>query len=424
MSDRKKNPDIYRHSRYYARQRQLRLRLAAAVGGFCILLLVLAVLNGTHSRRSTRSVQDSQQVSSRTEAGSQEQASSSSGPEDSSAPAAQNPEEGVEKEDAPSPAPEKVTLKLSVIGDCTLGTDEYFDWDSSLNNYFDMYGPEYFFRNVRDIFSEDDLTIGNFEGTLTYSEEREDKQFAFKGDPAMVSILTEGKVEAVNTANNHSHDYGYQSYEDTLKALDNAGLVNFGYDKTAVMDVKGVKVGLVGIYELDDHLMREQQLRDNIQKVKDAGSQLIVVIFHWGNELEEVPDTNQLTLGRLAVDLGAHLVCGHHPHVVQGIETYKGKNIVYSLGNFCFGGNTLPTDMDTMIYQQTFTITPEGVQEDPAYNVIPCSVSSEDWINNYQPTPASGEDADRIMQKIQERSSWIPEPAVTVDTNSLPGMAL
>ena len=90
----------------------------------------------------------------------------------------------------------------------------------------------------------------------------------------------------------------------------------------AVMDVKGIKVGLVGIYELYDHLEREQQLKDNIAKVKADGAQLIVVIFHWGNETETVPDSNQTTLGRIAIDEGADLVCGHHPHVL----TYRRGN--------------------------------------------------------------------------------------------------
>ena len=124
-------------------------------------------------------------------------------------------------------------------------------------------------QNVKSIFSADDLTIANFEGTLTDSTEREDnkkKSFAFKAPASYASILTNGSVEAVNTANNHSHDYGDQGFEDTLTALDNAGIVHFGYDETAVMDIKGVKVGLVGIYELNDHLGREQQLKDNIAK--------------------------------------------------------------------------------------------------------------------------------------------------------------
>lgn len=302
-----------------------------------------------------------------------------------------------------------VSLTLSVVGDCTLGTDETFDYDTSLNAYYENYGADYFLQNVRSIFSADDLTIANFEGTLTDSDEREDKTFAFKAPASYASILSGSSVEAVNTANNHSHDYGDQGFDDTLAALDDAGIVHFGYDETAVMDIKGIKVGMVGIYELYDHLDREQQLKDNIAKVQADGAQLIVVIFHWGNETETVPDSNQTTLGRMAIDLGADLVCGHHPHVLQGIETYKGKNIVYSLGNFCFGGNSSPSDMDTMIYQQTFTIDADGVKNDNVTNIIPCSISSAayDGYNNYQPTPAEGDEATRILEKINERSSWI-----------------
>lgn len=301
-----------------------------------------------------------------------------------------------------------VSLTVSVVGDCTLGTDETFDYSTSLNSYFDSYGSSYFLQNVKPIFSADDLTIANFEGTLTESDAREDKTFAFKAPASFAKILTDGNVEAVTTANNHSHDYGEQGFTDTLNALDSEGITHFGYDETAVMDIKGVKVGLVGIYELKDHMERAQQVKDNIAKVKEEGAQLVIVIFHWGNEKEEVPDSNQMALGRLAIDEGADLVCGHHPHVLQGIETYKGKNIVYSLGNFCFGGNSAPSDMDSMIFQQTFTITEDGVQADNVTNIIPCSISSEYGYNNYQPTPAEGEEAQRIKNKIEERSALIP----------------
>lgn len=302
---------------------------------------------------------------------------------------------------------EPVQLTVSVVGDCTLGTDENFGYDSSLNAYFDSYGKDYFLKNVRDIFSGDDLTIANMEGTLTNSTSRQDKQFAFKAPPEYAGILSGSSVEAVNMANNHSRDYGEGSFSDTLTALDEAGIVHFGYEETAVMDVKGIQVGLVGIYELNDHLGCAELMKKNIHKVKDEGADLIIVIFHWGNEKEQIPDSNQTTLGRMAVDEGADLVCGHHPHVLQGIEEYKGKNIVYSLGNFCFGGNSAPSDTDTMIFQQTFTIDENGVKADNVTNIIPCSISSASGYNNYQPTPAEGDEKERIMQKIQERSSWI-----------------
>lgn len=385
--------DIYKKSKYYQEKRQ-KLLIATGIGIFVLVfILILAGIRGCSNYISSRQAAAKKTVSMNASEDSSQKASSDSQNTDSSNATVSSP----------------VSLTLSVVGDCTLGTDETFDYDTSLNAYYENYGADYFLQNVKDIFSTDDLTIANFEGTLTDSDEREDKTFAFKAPASYASILTGGSVEAVNTANNHSHDYGDQSFDDTLAALDDAGIVHFGYDETAVMDVKGIKVGLVGIYELYDHLEREQQLKDNIAKVKADGAQLIVVIFHWGNETETVPDSNQTTLGRIAIDEGADLVCGHHPHVLQGIETYKGRNIVYSLGNFCFGGNSSPSDMDTMIYQQTFTIDADGVKKDNVTNIIPCSISSAayDGYNNYQPTPAEGDEATRILGKINERSSWI-----------------
>lgn len=385
--------DIYKKSKYYQEKRQ-KLLIATGIGIFVLVfILILAGIRGCSNYMSSRQAAAKKTVSMNASKDNSQKASSDSQNTDSSNATVSSP----------------VSLTLSVVGDCTLGTDETFDYDTSLNTYYENYGADYFLQNVKDIFSADDLTIANFEGTLTDSDEREDKTFAFKAPASYASILTGGSVEAVNTANNHSHDYGEQSFNDTLAALDDAGIVHFGYDETAVTDVKGIKVGLVGIYELYDHLEREQQLKDNIAKVKADGAQLIVVIFHWGNETETVPDSNQTTLGRIAIDEGADLVCGHHPHVLQGIETYKGKNIVYSLGNFCFGGNSSPSDMDTMIYQQTFTIDADGVKKDNVTNIIPCSISSAtyDGYNNYQPTPAKGDEATRILGKINERSSWI-----------------
>ena len=381
----KRKRKMVKKSRYY-RERQLRILYIGIGAGILLLILILSfAVKGCSSRKS--------------------KAASSS--------KAENISQTGSLTVTPEPKMDPISLTLSVVGDCTLGTDEYFDYDTSLNAYYENYGADYFMANVKSIFSKDDLTIANFEGTLTESTEREDKQFAFKAPASYANILTAGSVEAVNTANNHSHDYGEESFNDTLKALDTANILHFGYDETAVTEVKGVKVGLVGIYELNDHLGREEQLKQNIAKVKQDGAQLIVVIFHWGNEKEEVPDENQKTLGHLAIDEGADLVCGHHPHVLQGIEEYKGKNIVYSLGNFCFGGNAYPSDMDTIIFQQTFTIDQNGVKDDNVTNIIPCSISSDSDYNNYQPTPAEGEEATRIMQKIQKRSSWIKDGTVS-----------
>ena len=302
---------------------------------------------------------------------------------------------------------EPAEILLSFTGDCILGTDEFFAWDTGLPAYYDLYGSEYFLKNVRSIFEEDDLTIVNMEGTLTEETTRVDKQFAFKGDPEYVKILTSSSVEAANVANNHSHDYGEKSFQDTVQTLEENGIKTFGYDDVAVLEVKGIRVGMFGIYELDDHLERIPQVKQDIAKLKDQNVDIIVAVFHWSNELVTVPDENQVTLAHLAIDEGADVVVGHHPHVVQGIDEYKGKMIAYSLGNFCFGGNTHPTEMDTFIFQQKFILDGKRNITGSEYKVIPCRVSSETTYNNYQPTPLVGEEAKETMDKIEERSQEI-----------------
>ena len=301
-----------------------------------------------------------------------------------------------------------VSFTISAVGDCTFGTDENFAYEGSMPAKYDEVGDfNYFFENVKSVFEADDLTIVNFEGTLTDSTTREDKQFAFKADKSYAEILTDGFVEAANLANNHSKDYGEQSYNDTMDALDEAGITNFGYDRVAIKKVKGIKVGLVGTYVLADGLGVKDSMEKNIQDLKDEGAQVIIASFHWGEEKAEYPNDVQVELAHAAIDAGADLVLGHHPHVLQGIEQYKGKNIVYSLGNFCFGGNMYPSDMDTMIFQQTFTLKGGKLQEDNVTNIIPCSVSSVEDYNNYQPTPAAGEKETEILNKITQRSQGL-----------------
>ncbi|MBE5038916.1 CapA family protein [Ructibacterium gallinarum] len=297
-------------------------------------------------------------------------------------------------------------ITISCAGDCTLGTDVSFG-GRTLPVEAEAQGNDYswFFRNVKPIFASDDLTIVNMEGTLTTGGSREDKTFAFRGDPAYVNILTKGSVEAVTLANNHSRDYGEISFTDTKKYLEEAGITWFENLNTAVKEVKGVKVGLIGLYALNG--TAESNLPKAMEQVKQEGAELIVVQVHWGVEGSTVPEQSQIALAHAAVDAGADLVIGHHPHVMQGIEEYRGRMIVYSMGNFCFGGNQNPRDKDTMIYQQTFTLRDGKVQDKLDYVVYPCSISSESNRNNYQPTPAEGSEKERIQKKIQQLSDEV-----------------
>ena len=308
---------------------------------------------------------------------------------------------------APSPStqPEGTSITLSFVGDITLSSYEGASYSGSFEEYYDNYGTGYFFQNVKSIFEGDDLTVANFEGTLTTSENRANKEWIFKADPSYVSILTQGGIDCVNVANNHIMDYGDEGYVDTLAALDKAGIQRFGGDYTTIVDVKGIQVGFSGIYECETGLDCKEQAVSNVKKLKDAGAQIIICEFHWGDENSYTPNDIHTVLAKAVIDEGADLVIAHHPHVLQGIATYQGKYICYSLGNFCFGGNSVCNDKDTAIFQQTFTLVNGQVSEDTDYTIIPCSISTDTQTNTYCPTPASGEDAQRILTKIYDMSA-------------------
>ncbi len=323
-------------------------------------------------------------------------------------------EQTAKEEVQPQPDPivietqEDIEITISTAGDFVLGTDDNHAGGATfVRKYNEVQDPSYFLKNVQSVFAKDDLTIVNFEGTLTHLTTRQDKEFAFRGEPEYVKILTQGSVEAVNLANNHSRDYGMQSLEDTKQFLSEAGVTHFGYEETAIVDCKGVKIGLIGIYVLPDGLGRMQQLKNHIAKVKAEGAVITIVNFHWGIEREYYPNSVQKQLAHAAIDNGADLVIGEHPHVLQGIETYNGKKIVYSLGNFCYGGHKNPSDKDTMIFQQKFTIRDGQILSYEDVNVIPCSLSSVTNLNNYQPTILEGAEAERVLNKIQEISEGI-----------------
>lgn len=314
--------------------------------------------------------------------------------------------DGVSDVSCPVLVSEERTVTISAIGDCTLGTDASFNTDTNFDAFDAVNGHGYFFQNVEAVLENDDATFANLEGPLTTSDTKTTvEQYAFKGDPAYTEVLKNGSVDVVTLANNHINDYGAQGLEDTKSALEEAGIDYCIEDEIAMKDVNGIPTAFIGIYELNDGIQCESRVQETISRAKNRGAQLVIVAFHWGSERSNQPDETQQSLAHTAIDSGADLVVGHHPHVLQGIEKYNGKYIVYSLGNFCFGGNSAPSDMDTIIFRQTFSVARSGVRTDDNIEIIPCSISSADGYNNYQPTPASGTEAERILGRLNEYSS-------------------
>lgn len=299
-----------------------------------------------------------------------------------------------------------VTITISAAGDVTLGNYLNQDYSYSFDQTYDQVEDEgYFFENVYDIFSSDDLTLVNLEGPLTNAEEiRQEKDYVIKGRPEYAALLKYGSIEAVGLANNHILDYKEQGLLDTVEAVREQG-ITYAYDSNVgIYEAKGIKIGYVAISQVSRGNAMEKTIKNGIEKLKEENADIIIAFCHWGIEREYYPEEYQQYLGKLCIDWGADVVLGSHPHVIQGIEEYNGKFIVYSMGNFCFGGNRNPSDKDSMIFQQTFTFVDGEKQNDTDIRVIPCSVSSVSDRNNYQPTPATGSEAERIINRINEYS--------------------
>lgn len=301
---------------------------------------------------------------------------------------------------------EVITITITAAGDVSMGNYVGQDYAWSFRQMYETVEDQsYFLENVYDIFSQDDMTIVNLEGVLTFSEElNPGRTYNIKGDPEYADILTCGSVEAVSMANNHRLDFGENGTKDTLAALEPTGIV-YAYDtNVGIYETKGIRIGFVSVNEIGWGQGVEKLMKDGITKLQEEEVDLILACCHWGIEREFYPTEFQQQFGRECIDLGADLVIGHHPHVLQGVEEYQGKYIIYSLANFCFGANRNPSDKDTMIAQQTFTFIDGERQEESEFHIIPCSITSDSSRNDYRPTPAEGDEALRIIGRVNEYS--------------------
>lgn len=316
-------------------------------------------------------------------------------------------ETGKSQEDKTEPAlptPKITQLTLSSVGDCTIGSDNKFSYEGSLMQVFNNNNGDYsyFFKNVADIFKNDDITIANLETTFTNSKAKADKEFTFKAPPDYAKVLSSASIEGVNIANNHIRDYLDAGLIDTKKSLKAVGVNYFGEGEKWITEIKDTKLGLLGYtgFYYDNNFLKK--LKKDIQDLKDQGC-LVIINFHWGEEGSNKPNNIQKYLAHFSIDNGADLIIGHHPHVIQGLEIYKGKAIAYSLGNFCFGGNKNPSDKDTFIFQSNFKFENNRLIS-YGIRVIPCSISSVNYKNDYCPTPLTGIKKEALFNRLNTYS--------------------
>lgn len=302
-------------------------------------------------------------------------------------PTPEVPAQTPEVSQSPSPEPpEEELFVLSFAGDCTFGADHEKRGEPGTFDVVVGADTAYPLKYAAEYFMDDDFSIVNLEGALTEYDEPAEKTYRFRGAPAYATILTQGGVECANLANNHTFDYGEQGYADTKAALESAGITYVEDGGTALYETaRGLKVGVCAFYWGD------RNIKSNIAGLRERGAQIIIASFHFGTEGAYEPTDVQKSRARAAVDYGADIVFGHHPHVLQEIEMYKGGVIYYSLGNFSFGGNRNPADRDTAVIQQYVTVSRDGTVTLGETVPVPFCLSSASGYNNFQPKPYDGD---------------------------------
>ena len=318
--------------------------------------------------------------------------------------------EHTEQTETGAKEPDHYSYSFSFAGDCTIGS--LLEWQGSLDIDFQSVVKDdyaYPLSHVRDIFDKDDLTVVNLEGTFTNSTDAVEKPYRFKADPAYVRVLTEGSVEAVSTANNHSGDFKEAGLADTIAALDSAGILHTGPGGLLIRTLDGgLTIGIVSYNTVDSSAGEwqwRQDIRQDIDACKEAGCRLIIGFMHWGTvEYLTEPEAWEVQLAHDMADWGCDLIVGGHAHILQRMEYYNDVPIFYSMGNFCFGGNTGPDDMDSVIVQAQYEWNrAEATLKRSGLRVIPCEISTRKDRNDYCPTPCEegSEDYQRILGKLQ-----------------------
>ena len=295
------------------------------------------------------------------------------------------------------------SLTISFVGDCSIGDSiQYRDYSTCYHATIREKGYDWPFSLVEDVLEADDLTVANLEVVLTtYTKVRQQKEINLIGDPAFVNVLFEGGVDIVNTANNHAWDFRAVGYHDALSYLDAAGMPHFGTlypgtddgsDICPVVEVKGIKIGFVGFSYPQEY--DKNRITNRIAQLREQGAQIVVVSLHWGTEEKSQPNSGQASYAKYCIDAGADVVYGHHAHVLQSVQFYKGKPIFYSTGNFTFGSMS-HVDPDTGIFQLTYDIV-DGEPVLRRFSVVPCRTQG---TGDYRPYILTDEEEILAMRR-------------------------
>ncbi len=307
------------------------------------------------------------------------------------------------------PVPEVYTITLSFVGDCMLASNQGAYGTKKFNTAADKYPASHFFEKMYPIFSADDFTIANCENVftdrdLTERAKNHSPAYWYKSPAKNAAIFKEGAIEVVSLANNHYNDYGSEGKKDTIAAVEAQGLIWGNDSHSVILEKYGVRIGIVmcglwGSYQTKNVIKAIDKL--------ETETDYQIVYYHGGTERVYTPNPWRVTASEDMVDAGADLVIGGHPHVLQPMTTYKGCDVLYSLGNFLFGGSN-KDDRFSMVYQKILTVS-EGMILEETSRIIPVYEYEGKSTTTWQPYPME-EGSEDYLSVLAFLRGEIPTP--------------
>lgn len=311
----------------------------------------------------------------------------------------------------------KKPLKIMAVGDIMLG-DSPMCYGFGVGSKIQTHGVGFPFEHVSELLNTSDITLGNLEVAVSSFDEKKNtfREIQYRGQPSSVSGLSASGFNILSLATNHIMQHGKAALEETLTLLDKCHIQSTGIEwpergveNACIKEIHGIKVGILNYnlrpqqYFIDAPLWREPTQELMIDEVRGlaAKSELVIVCLHWGDEFVDHPSSKQVELGRALIDAGARVIIGHHPHILQGIESYNGGLIAYSLGNFVF-------DMWQARLRESgiLEILYDSENNTTNYNFIPV------YINDYcQPRPLDGEERMRALESFSKLCQKIHDDA-------------
>ena len=281
--------------------------------------------------------------------------------------------------------PKEEIVKMSFTGDSLIGSDYGNHNAGSFNWFADQEGTSYFFSGVKEVFDNDDITVVDCETVLSDNRpapvfKEEDPGYWYMGPAANAAIFAEGGVEIASVANNHTGDYQHLGYLDTIQALSDHGILVGENLKPVYYEVRGITVGVLCCNCWSGY--HANLILKKIEEMNEC-SDVQIILPHGGTMNVYEPDAWRVKAFRQFIDAGAEVVAAGHPHVLQPLELYGDGVIVYSLGNFCYGGSKHPENA-TVILSVSLRFL-DGVYDGLTYELLPCYLYTTPE-NNYQPT--------------------------------------